>query len=269
MRVCKEMTKMWIGLVALGLAFGQTPEYGYEVATVKKADPAARGNRIGPGPQGGMRTSNTTLQMLIAFVYNVQDYQIVDAPAWVKSEAFDVSFTPDRPEAMPGPGTKVGEVETYIGRQRLRLKAVLRDRFGLVLREETRQLPVYVLVVAKGGHKLKTPDEGKKGPSMSTNQERGIMTGYGINMGLLTGALARYLKRPVTDETGFMTPFDMTLEFKPDAVATGQKDDALAADLEGASIFTALQEQLGLKLESKKGPVTVYVVEKAEHPGEN
>ena len=198
-------------LVALGLAglvCAQVPaaqDYGYEVASIKKADPTARGTRIGPGPQGGMRTTNTTLLTLITFVYNVQEYQVADVTPWVKSKAFDVSFTPDKPDAMPAPGSKVGEVETYIARNRLRMKAVLRDRFGLVLREETRQMPVYGLVVAKGGHKLKTPDEAKKGPSMSTNGERGQMTGYGVNMGMLTRALAGFLKRPVTDEQALMS----------------------------------------------------------------
>ena len=262
-------------LVALGLAglvCAQGPaaqDYGYEVASIKKADPTARGTRIGPGPQGGMRTTNTTLLTLITFVYNVQEYQVADVTPWVKSEAFDVSFTPDKPDAMPAPGSKVEVVESFIARNRLRMKAVLRDRFGLVLREETRQMPVYGLVVAKGGHKLKTPDEAKKGPSMSTNGERGQITGYGVNMGMLTRALAGFLKRPVTDETGFNVPFDMKLEFKPDALAAGLKEESTASDLEGASIFTAVQEQLGLKLESKKGPVTVCVIEKAERPGEN
>ena len=103
-------------LVALGLAglvCAQVPaaqDYGYEVASIKKADPTARGTRIGPGPQGGMRTTNTTLLTLITFVYNVQEYQVADVTPWVKSEAFDVSFTPDKPDAMPAPGSKVGEV---------------------------------------------------------------------------------------------------------------------------------------------------------------
>ncbi|NDJ12575.1 MAG: TIGR03435 family protein [Acidobacteriia bacterium] len=200
-------------LTALGMAglvCAQVPavqDYGYEVASIKKADPTARGSRLGPGPQGGMRTTNTSLMALIEFVYNVREYQVIEAPGWIKTEAFDVSFTPDKPDAMPAPGSKVGEVETYIARNRLRMKAVLRDRFGLVLREETRQLPVYGLVVAKGGHKLKTPDEAKTGPSMSTNPERGQMTGYGVNMGMFTRALAGYLQKPVVDETGFTVPF--------------------------------------------------------------
>lgn len=153
-----------------------------------------------------------------------------------------------------------------MNRHRSRVRLVLRDRFGLVLRPETRQLPVCGLVPAKGGHKLKAPDETKKGPSMSTNAERGQMTGFGINMHMLTNTLSGYLQRPVIDETSFTGTFDMALEWKPDAIASVQKEDA---NPEGASIFTAIQEQLGLRLESRKGPVTVYVVEKVEKPGDN
>src|SRR5436190_20674469 len=106
---------MMVGL-AIGLrAFGQAPpepKYGYDVVSIKKADPGARGVRIGPGPQGGLRTMNTSLMTLLTFSYDVRDYQIIDAPGWVKGESFDVSFTPDKPEALPGPGTDVKSMET-------------------------------------------------------------------------------------------------------------------------------------------------------------
>jgi len=264
------------GFVAGVCAFAQAPpepKYGYEVVSIKKADPAARGVRIGPGPQGGLRTTNTSLMTLLTFSYDVRDYQIIDAPGWVKGESFDVSFTPDKPEALPGPGTDVKSIETMMERQRQRMQAILRDRFGLKLRVETRELPIYALTPAKGGTKLKAPEEGGKGPSMMMNPEKGELTGIGANMRMLTNVLSNILKRPVTDESGFNGPFDMKLQWKPDSFVGGPggppPGEAPPVEVEGASIFTAITEQLGLKLESKKGPVTVYIVEKVERPSEN
>ncbi len=248
----------------LGTVWGPQADYGYEVATVKKSDSSARGSRINPGPQGGLRTTNTNLMSLITFAWDVRDYQVLDAPGWVKSDPFDVSFTPDKAEKMPPPGSPLVEIQTMMDRQRSRLRAVLRDRFGLVLRQETRQLPVYGLVAAKGGHKLRPPSAGK-GPSM--NGGNGSLTGYGVNIKMLTDVLGRTLQRPVVDETGVAGTFDMKLEWKPDVAPPGPKDDS--AELDGSSIFTALQEQLGLRLEAKKGPVTIYVVEKVGHPTDN
>ena len=112
-------------------AFAQAPpepKYGYEVATVKRSDPAARGSRIQPGPQGGLRTTNTSLITLLTFAYDVRDYQFLDAPGWVKTDGFDVSFTPDRPEILPKPGEgRIQDLEPVMDRQRQRLQAVLRS----------------------------------------------------------------------------------------------------------------------------------------------
>jgi uncharacterized protein (TIGR03435 family) len=243
-----------------------TPQYGYEVASVKKSDPDERNVRIGPGPQGGIRTVNTSLITLISFAWDVRDYQIVDAPAWAKTQGFDVSFVPDKPEALPGPGSAMTAVETMMDRQRIRTQAVLRDRFGLEMRQETRQLPVYTLTEAKGGHKLKPATEGR-GPSLNFNVDRGEILGVGVNMRLLANSLANNLKRPVVDDTGITGSYDFKLVWKLDGPGADEKAAPPAAD--DPHIFTAITEQLGLHLESKRGPVTVYVIEKAERPGDN
>lgn len=242
------------------------PKYGYEVASIKKAVPGP-GVRIGPGPQGGMRTQNTNLMTLITFAYDVREYQVLEAPGWAKGHGFDVSFTPDKPEALPGPGSGILEMETMMNRQRQRLQAILRDRFGLVLRVETRLMPVYGLVEAKGGNKLTAASGAGKGPGMQTNAEKGVLTGTGANMRMLSNILSNLLKRPVVNETTLDGPYDLKLEWKPDTLATGPKQDAV--ELEGASVFTAITEQPGLRLEAKKGPVTVYVVQKADRPEDN
>jgi uncharacterized protein (TIGR03435 family) len=265
-------SQITLALLITFAAAGQVPPepgYGYEVASIRKSDPAARGILIQPGPQGGLRSTNTPLLVLITFAYDVRDYQVLDAPGWAKGEGYDVSFTPDRPEALPKPGeASAATMRTMMGRQRERMKAVLRDRFGLVLRMETRQLPTYGLVQAKGGHKLKTPQPGK-GPSLMMNPQKGEITAIGADLPMLTNVLSNILGRPVVNETGLDGAFDLKLEWKPDMTTTAGPGEAAPEEPGGASIFTALTEQLGLRLESKKGPVTVYVVEKVERPGDN
>jgi uncharacterized protein (TIGR03435 family) len=164
-------------------------------------------------------------------------------------------------------------METMMQRQRQRMQAVLHDRFGVKLRMETRELPIYTLIVAKSGSKLKDPEAAGKGPGMMMNPEKGELTGVGANMRMLTNVLSNILKRPVVDETGIGSTFDMKLQWKPDSFVGGPGappgGEAPAADVEGASIFTAITEQLGLRLVSKKGPVTVYVVLNAGRPSEN
>jgi len=144
-------------------------------------------------------------------------------------------------------------------RHRQRMQAVLRDRLGLVLRAETKDLPVYALTVAKGGHKLAPPTE--RGFGMRTGRDRIAASGASIKQ--LTDSLSSLLGRPVINETGLEGPFDFNLQWTPDAQLATPGENA------GASIFAAIQEQLGLKLESKKGPVSVFVVEKIEKPSEN
>jgi bla regulator protein blaR1 len=250
------------------------PKFNYEVASVKKSDPAARGTRISPGPQGGLRTTNTNLLLLLTFAYDVRDYQILEAPGWAKSEGFDISFTPDKPEAVPqsgGSGAK--SMETMMDRQRQRMQSVLRDRFGVKLRLETRDLPICVLTLAKGGSKLRTPSGAGKGPSMMMNPEKGELVGVGADMRMLTNVLSNILRRPVIDQTGIDGVFDMKLQWSPQSQVGGTADplpgETPLAETDSSSIFTAMTEQLGLRLESSKGPVKVYVVEKAERPGEN
>ena len=149
---------------ALGILRAQTlppePKFTYEVATVKPSRAANDNSRIMPGPQGGMRCENTRVIQLMAFAYGSAEYLFYGGPEWVKTDRFDVSFTPDRAEAAPDPSSSRTELEGFIGRQRQRMQLVLRDRFGLVLRAESRQMPMYALVQAKGGHKLKIAKSG-------------------------------------------------------------------------------------------------------------
>jgi uncharacterized protein (TIGR03435 family) len=113
----------------------------------------------------------------------------------VTSDRFDVSFTPEKREATPSPGTAVKELEAFISRNQQRMQAVLRDRFGLVLRAETHELPIYALVPAKGGPKLTRSVNANRGPSLTGGS--GHLTGVGATLRLLAGHLSVVLGRPV------------------------------------------------------------------------
>jgi uncharacterized protein (TIGR03435 family) len=150
------------------------------------------------------------------------------------------------------------------------MQAVLRDRFGLVIRMETREAPIYALTIAKGGHKLATA-AGKQ-MSLNINNRREI-TATAVGMKNLATALSMMLGRIVRDETGLDGSYDFKAEFAPDMSiqfprAPGN-EAASPADANRPSIFTALDEQLGLRLESKHGPVAMFVVDKVVPPSEN
>lgn len=193
---------------------------------------------------------------LIAFAYHVEDYQILGASGWASSKGYDITFTPDKAETPLGEAPGVKSIEDFMGRNAERMQAVLRDRFSLVLRAETRELPIYTLTVAKSGHKLSPHNPARRGPSLSGDGHE--LTGTGVPVSMLAQSLSRMLNRPVRDEAHIDGDFDFKLDWAPDSEPAA-----------GPSIFTALNDQLGLRLESTKGPVQVYVVEKVERPSEN
>ncbi|HVW07006.1 MAG TPA: TIGR03435 family protein [Bryobacteraceae bacterium] len=249
--------------IASGILHAQAqpaaPALSYDAAAIHKSPPGSEhrpGAGIGPGPQGGLRTHDTPVLMLISEAYEVQAFQVVGAPAWASTQAYDITFTPGKAEAAPETTTssKSNLTDASIDRDLIRLRAILRDRFGLVLRSETREMPVYNLVRAKGGAKL-TPAS----PTETNSNVRargGQIIGVNTTIERLTAVLSSLLERPVHDETHLSGRYDFKAVTEPDASMS-------------ESLFTALQEQLGLKLESAKGPVQVYVVEKLNQPTEN
>ena len=253
----------------IGIIRAQTlpppPAFTYEVVSIHKSSPGQDGTSIGPGAGGGMRTQNSTAMQLVTFAYKVRDYQITGAPGWMKSDRFDVSFTPDKTEASPAPGSTPKQFEAFIGRNQQRMQAVLRDRFGLVLRAETHELPIYALVPAKGGLKLTPSANARRGPSLQGGPGR--LRGIGVPLGSLAGHLSVVLGRPVIDQTGSDEQYDFELQYTPEVPVDAHAEPA-PAQTDRGDIFSALAE-LGLRLEPKKGPVSVYVVEKIEKPAEN
>ena len=259
--------------LAIGIMRAQTlpppPAYTYDVVSIHKSSPDQRRVLIGPGPQGGLRSQNTTAMMLLTYAYQVRDYQIIGAPGWVSSDRFDVSLTPDKAEVVPTPGPAIvlKEVDAFMNRNQQRLQAVLRDRFGLILRAETHELPIYALIPAKGGHKLSpTADANLGRPKLGVRT--GQLTAISTTTKMLVETLSSLVGRPVINETGLDGQYDFMIEWTPDSAVQAAPDQPINAT-GGPSLFTALTEQLGLRLEARKGPVPVYVIEKIEKPSEN
>jgi len=237
--------------------------------------------------QGRFTATGIPVKQLITMAYNVKDFQVTGGPRWIDSEKYDI-------EAKE-PESEVDEIEKLPLDQRAQLKrsmlqSLLADRFKLKLNHETKQLPVYALVVAKNGPKLHeaipgdTYPNGIKGPDGKgqagmMSMGPGELTGQGLPMASLAHLLSQPLGRDVVDQTGLKGSYDFTLKWAPDqtpaAMAMGPDagktgaDTAPSPESSGPSIFSAIQEQLGLKLESTKGPVEILVVEHVERPTEN
>jgi uncharacterized protein (TIGR03435 family) len=255
-------------LLAAHAAFSQ-PAYRYDVVSIKRADPDQQNSGFSNGPQGGMRARNVTPLMTLAFSYNVQDYQILELPAWARSERYEITFTPDKTEvSVDGENVPRSALDGWLSRQRQRMQAVLHDRFNVALHQETRELPSYILTVAKGGPKLHRAAQPDRGQNMNINNGRQLIC-TSTPMKSLAEGLAMVLGHPVRDETGLDGAFDFQMEWAPESTARMSEPGAATADSDRPSIFTALTEKLGLRLDSKKAPVTVYVVDKIDHPSDN
>jgi uncharacterized protein (TIGR03435 family) len=230
------------------LAFSQAPEpLAFEVASVKP-NHSGRGDSHSDSDNDRITCVNMTLKRYIAKAYGVREDQI-SGPDWLGSERFDL--------VAKAPG-QMHEADLM-----KMLQTLLADRFKVALHRENREGRVYALTIAKGGAKLKPVES--TGNS-STNTSRAAMTVKQASMEQVAGALSRHVGFPVVDETGLAGVFDFKLTWDPaaDALSSDEARDA------GPSIFTALQQQIGLKLESRKRPVETLVIDHAERvPTEN
>jgi len=282
----KEAVLIVCATAAFCQSGGKRPEF--EVASIKPAPPPS-GNQLRVfmgGDPGRVNMNNLSLRDMMRLAYQVKDYQI-SGPDWMNSMRFNVVAT------IP-PGTPKGDIP-------LMWQSLLADRFKLELHRDKKELPVYVLLVGKGGPKLKKSENQDDSPGPAGGAPipggRGrVMMGRGrltANRSTVSGfaeTLSRQMDRPVVDETGISGLYDITLEWTPDerqrmqfmpgmpAPPPGGGGDAPAARAggseatpsSGATIFAALQEQLGLKMESKKSQVEILVVDHAEKvPTEN
>jgi uncharacterized protein (TIGR03435 family) len=284
-----------VGTVSSSIIRAQPPPAHFEVASVKRSTICSG---RGGGPSAGrFDLECTTVQNLIQLAYgafangvsmNPQLLDITGAPDWVKFDTYQLSAKADgeAPFAqMAGP----------------MMQALLEDRFALKVHRETKEVSVYFLTVAKGGAKLEPtkvasciPIDGDRPPAAPTpGQPRPIFCGsgsiarkgsavtidqHGMSIGLLASGLTNFAGRTVVDRTGLSGPYEIHLEFtvegfspEPQGGRGGPPEPAQddSAGSAAPSLFTALQEQLGLKLEAAKGETEILVIDRVERPSDN
>jgi uncharacterized protein (TIGR03435 family) len=243
------------------------PQSGiFEVASVKRnVDKLLTMSGVIPSP-GRVSVKAVTLKGLIASAYRMKEREIIGCADWCEAERSDIE-------------AKAEENVPWEPQMRLMLQALLAERFHLKIHDDTKQLPVYAAVLAKGGLKL-SKFQGECVPTPTGGDCGGVTTMIGrmraqkARMSQLVDALSSILDRPVLDKTGLPDVFDaFTLEWTPDENqyldwGSGAYKRSVS-DTTGPSLFTALQDQIGIKLESQQGPVKVVIVDHAERPVEN
>ncbi|WP_052200973.1 TIGR03435 family protein [Terriglobus sp. TAA 43] len=258
-----------ISVVAMGQATtsqANTPRPSFEVASVRAHDPADRKNfnNFQAYPDGRFTSDNSSLWMLIHYAFQIQPYQFVGGPDWIKSLGFDLNAKP-------------AEVRGFDDIP-LMLQGVLEDRFQLKYHWETREQPVYNLVVTKPGklresvvkadcprpfsHPEGIPEDA---PCGDLENRMGYTKGYKLSSSEFAASLSWLLSKAVVDKTNLSGHYDVELRWTPES-ATIRPD---ASEQNAPDMFTAIQEQLGLKLQASKGPVSVFVIDYVEKPSDN
>jgi uncharacterized protein (TIGR03435 family) len=244
------MTVKLLAILAALPLFAQTP--AFEVASVKQNRSGELSISIRQRPGGGFIAHNAPLRMLLTHAYNIKPHQLSGLPAWTSDARFDIEAKAD--------GASPAQV-------RQMLQTLLAERFRLAAHRETREQPIYTLVVAKGGPRLR---ESKAETTQMDGKGPGQIAAEKVPMAMLARSLQNILERSVVDETGLTGEYDFELNWLPDRLAEPRPgDEPRPADISGPSIFTALQEQLGLRLQAAKGPVEIVVVDRVERLTEN
>jgi uncharacterized protein (TIGR03435 family) len=246
------------------------PGVTYDVATIKPSDPNAMGSSAGTWPNGTFFSKNEPLKPVICSAYGVLIFQCLGAPAWLESDRYDIEAKPD--SATAEQLLKLSWKEREPVQHRMQ-QALLADRLKLKAHFETREMPIFALVVAKGGLKM---HEAKPGDTYANGLKRdggkpfgagvfsmsnGTVTAQGMSLDTLVLNLPGMTGHIVENKTGLTGVYDFTLRYSDDMSAS--------SDSSTPSIYTALEEQLGLKLESAKGPVKVLVIDHVERPSAN
>jgi uncharacterized protein (TIGR03435 family) len=209
------------------------------------------------------RAVNLSIKDLIQFAYGMPGSQILGSPAWLNSAMYDINAKSDisvdvHLKALPTADARQ--------QKQLMVQALLAERFQLKTHVETRQLPILNLVVAKGGVHFQ-PDN-TVGNTVDTGRNHLHISGMQGTVAILARELAQMLGRVVVDKTGVSGSYDLKLRWTPDNVPPPMLNGALDPN-PPPDLFTAIQEQLGLKLESAKGPVQVLVIDHIERPTQN
>ena len=262
-------------LAALLLSPAQTPpapaaitsSITFEVTSVKLSKAGTSSSRSSMD-NGRFTASNITIKNLMQYsAFGIPEPRILGGPKWLTSDRFDIEAKLDA--ATLDRWNHLDHHQHSLAGQAL-FQQLLADRFHLRYHWETRTLPLYGLVVAKGGPHLQPSTQA----DANTDTTDGEITAKGITLAdlarTLTQELSHELGRVVTDQTNLPGRFDLTLKWTPDVGnATPPDTGTAAASDTGPALFTAIQEQLGLKLESTKGPVQVLVIDQLDLPTEN
>jgi uncharacterized protein (TIGR03435 family) len=246
------LTPRWI-------AFAQQPDRpSFDVASIKPGNPGDGQDHIFFEPGGRFSAANATLQSLIGTAWEVRNHQISGGPNWLDSAKFNV-------EAKAA-------TEVPVHQMRLMIQSLLAERFKLSMHHETREEQLYELVVDRSGSRLKQATETLKGSRQGIGTGKDQIVGIAAQTSLLARMLSERLGRSVIDKTGLAGQYDFTLRWPPDPGGEGgppDGPDARTSPDPGPSIFTSLQEDLGLKLQSARGPVDILTIDHAEKPDAN
>jgi uncharacterized protein (TIGR03435 family) len=234
----------------------------FEVATIKPSAPDEPGKLFGLNPSGHFKTINTTLTDLIKFAYDLQDKQIIGAPEWASSVKWDIEAQPDI-HGMPD-----------IEQMKSMVKKLLADRFQLKFHDDKRELSAYVLTVAKSGPKLKKSEGDPKMPGGLFFRGLGTLTVTNSDMDAFCQLMqSAVLDRPVVNHTELAGKWDFLLKWTPDESQFGGMGAKVPPPTDAADapppLFTALPEQLGLKMDAEKATVKTLVMDHADKPGDN
>ena len=296
-----------VALAAFGLGLGtewhtqaQAPPTNdlaltFEVASVKANKSGDNRTMIGGQPGGRFNVTNAALRQVILLAYQIQPFQLIGAPNWINDERFDI--VAKAPAGTPMVGPAGGGAP---GPMQFMLRNLLADRFKLKTHTETREMPMYALVVARADGKLgpkmkqasvdcaalrgRGPGGPPAPPAPGERPQCGMMMGIGsvaaggVSMTQLAQLLSQRVGRTVVDKTGLTGFYEFNLDFTPDQMPPAGAPGPVAppgapplppVDPNGPSIYTALQEQLGLKLDAQRGPVEVTIVDSIDHPTED
>jgi uncharacterized protein (TIGR03435 family) len=262
------LTVTFLTVLTVPACFGQaTATPAFDVASIHLNNTSTDGHHhiYNDPSESHLRAVNLSLKDLIQFAYNLPGSQILGGPVWLDTTMFDIDAKSD--PSVDAQLHALPSEQARLQKQRM-AQALLTDRFHLAVHQETRELPVYALVVANPRNGPKFQPSEVNGTTIDTGRSRMHIAGSDDTIAILARELAEALGRVVLNQTGLNGRFDLKLRWTP--------DDGPAPLLNGApdpnappGIFTAIQEQLGLKLESTKGAVPVLIIDGVELPSAN
>jgi len=238
-----------------------SPEFDVAVIRPNPGDTTGHSHIWSSASDGNFMAQNVTAIELIRYAYGMPETRISGGPGWMRAAKFDLEAKSD-----PAIDVQLRGLDSAPAREQKQhmLQALLADRLALKVHQETRELPIYELVVARGGPRFQPSKI--NGTTINNGNANITVAGSDHTVALLAEQLSRALGRVVVDKTGLDGRYELTLKWSTDEVAAGPGGPSADA---GPSIFTAIQEQLGLRLESGKGPVPILVVDHLERPSEN